>query len=228
MTSIPLHTHASSDPPSTGTGRNSSAGSSVRARAEAELTDEKLAEQAAGGSEWAFAQLVDRYSDRVLGLLIRRAGSRQVAEDLTQEVFLGAWRSLGRYDPSRPFAAWLFTIAVRRAASELRRRGPRAKLESAVTVQDHDVAAGPGTTEADAEAGAELWSLADRVLSLRARTLLWLVYAEDLTPSQAAEVVGMPAVAVRVQLHRARKSLLEAAKSEGIGHAGPDEEKNTQ
>lgn len=142
----------------------------------------------------------------------QRCPDSATAEDLTQETFLAAWKSLGRYDPLRPFETWLFTIAVRRAASLARHKKVRRGVESAGPLTGGEPAeaseAGSGPT------GAWLWELASRVLSEQANTLLWLVYAEGLSPTEVGRVLNRPPVAVRVQLHRARKRLAEAAGEE--------------
>ena len=56
-----------------------------------------LVERAQGGDEHAFAQLYDRYVDQIYGYVRRRVGSREVAEDLTGDVFLRAWRRFDRF-----------------------------------------------------------------------------------------------------------------------------------
>ena len=64
------------------------------------------------GDSEAFGQLVERYAGRVCALLYRLVRCPEEAEDLAQETFVRAFRSLARFDPSRPFQNWLYTIAV--------------------------------------------------------------------------------------------------------------------
>jgi RNA polymerase sigma factor (sigma-70 family) len=167
-------------------------------------SDAALATEAAAGSHEAFDALIERYADRVYGLLRHRCPTPQDAEDVAQETFLGAWRSISRYDPCRPFASWLFAIAVRRAASAERTRRRRIARASGADHPERTSAARPPTPR-----DRTIWDAAARHLPPRTVTLLWLVYAEGLTPTAAAEVVGSTAVLVRVTLHRARKKLAQ-------------------
>jgi len=164
-------------------------------------SDADLASASARGAHGAFDELVRRYERRVHALLRQRCPTPEDAEDATQETFLSAWRSVSRYDPRRPFASWLFAIAVRRAAScERRRRRRIARAPGGETVER----AAPAL---EGEPDGSVWRVARACLGSRANTLLWLVYAEGLTAAAAAEVVGSSPVLVRVTLHRARKRL---------------------
>lgn len=91
------------------------------------LSDGALASRALAGTLAAFDELVRRHERRVFGLMLRRAGNRQTAEDLTQETFVAAYRKLERYDPTRPFFNWLCAIGVRLAADLYRRESRRSE-----------------------------------------------------------------------------------------------------
>ena len=71
-------------------------------------------------------ELVDQYRSRVFGLCYRMLGQRQDAEDMTQETFIRALKSLSRWDPERDFEPWLLAIAGNRCRTALatRRRKP--------------------------------------------------------------------------------------------------------
>jgi RNA polymerase sigma-70 factor (ECF subfamily) len=74
------------------------------------------------GDPNAFRQLVARYQTRLLNFMYRMIGDRERAEDLVQETFLRVYRHLHRYDPSRKFSTWLYTIGSNLAKNELRNR----------------------------------------------------------------------------------------------------------
>src|SRR5215470_11017423 len=78
------------------------------------------------GDAAAFAELVQRYWQPVVGRFCRQLGDRQEAEDLAQEVFLRLYRARGRYTPRAKFSTWLFHVArnVARNAVRTRRRHP--------------------------------------------------------------------------------------------------------
>src|SRR5829696_6260282 len=74
------------------------------------------------GEERAFSELVDRYQTRLLNFIYRTIGDRDRAEDLVQEVFIRVYRHLHRFDRSKKFSTWAYTIASNLAKNELRNR----------------------------------------------------------------------------------------------------------
>ena len=74
------------------------------------------------GEERAFAELVERYQTRLLNFIYRTIGDRDRAEDLVQEVFIRVYRHLHRFDRSKKFSTWAYTIASNLAKNELRNR----------------------------------------------------------------------------------------------------------
>lgn len=74
------------------------------------------------GLSWAFDELVDRYQKRLLNFVYRTIGDRERAEDLVQEVFIRVHRHLHRFDQSKKFSTWIYTIASNLAKNELRNR----------------------------------------------------------------------------------------------------------
>ena len=75
-----------------------------------------------GGDERAFSELVERYQTRLLNFVYRTIGDREKAEDLVQEVFIRVYRHLHRFDRSKKFSTWVYTIASNLAKNELRNR----------------------------------------------------------------------------------------------------------
>src|SRR5436853_4460646 len=75
-----------------------------------------------GGEERAFQELVERYQTRLLNFIYRTIGDREKAEDLVQEVFIRVYRHIHRFDRSKKFSTWVYTIASNLAKNELRNR----------------------------------------------------------------------------------------------------------
>jgi RNA polymerase sigma-70 factor (ECF subfamily) len=75
-----------------------------------------------GGEERAFTELSERYQTRLLNFIYRTIGDRDRAEDLVQEVFIRVYRHLHRFDRSKKFSTWVYTIASNLAKNELRNR----------------------------------------------------------------------------------------------------------
>lgn len=163
--------------------------------------DATLARLARDGSSSAFGILVQRHHRRVFGFLIALTHHRQDAEDLTQETFLRAWRKFHRFDPSKPLLPWLLTLARRQGATALRRKRPPA---AEVT---------PAAQAEPTSRALWLWQLAEAKLSTVAYSTLWLHYREELPLKQVAAILGKREGAVKVILHRARKSLAASAQA---------------
>src|SRR5918998_310444 len=96
-------------------------GVSVREQLRA-LDDSAVVAAFLGGEERAFQELVDRYQTRLLNFVYRTIGDREKAEDLVQEVFIRVYRHLHRFDASKKFSTWIYTIASNLAKNELRNR----------------------------------------------------------------------------------------------------------
>jgi RNA polymerase sigma-70 factor (ECF subfamily) len=92
--------------------------------------------QALGGSQSAFEQILRRYQRPVLGFLYRLTGDFQLAEDLAQETFVKAFRSLAAFDTTRRLSSWLFRIAHNTGMDALRKRKPTVSLDSVEAAAD--------------------------------------------------------------------------------------------
>src|SRR5687768_15516512 len=82
----------------------------------------------AAGDLEAFEQLFRRFKGAVYGWTMRIVRDHAAAEDVTVEAFWRAWRSRGRYDPARPFAAWVRRIAVNLAVGHVEHARPSTEL----------------------------------------------------------------------------------------------------
>jgi RNA polymerase sigma-70 factor, ECF subfamily len=167
-------------------------------------TDGALIERSCRGRPDAFTEVVQRHEVAVHGFLARRAG-RQVADDLLAEVWVRAFAGRGGYDPGRQDARpWLYGIA-RNVLRAYWRAADRDDRRSPVTESWDpwdDVVARMDST---AQTAALLPAV--RALPPDERDVLLLVAWEQLTPAQAAEVLGIPQGTARSRLHRARAAL---------------------
>ncbi|MBK1828613.1 RNA polymerase sigma factor [Haloferula rosea] len=157
--------------------------------------DIQLARECRAGSLPAYDRLVAKYHARVFAFLLTLTRHRHDAEDLTQETFLRAWRKFDRYDSKQPLLPWLFTIARRLSISMLRKRKPMPTPEPEQVVLPVEQ---PDTS---------IWRLAEAQLSREAFTALWLHYHDELPLAQVGKILGKREGAVKVMLHRARKTL---------------------
>ena len=97
------------------------AGASIREKLKTQ-DDAAVVSAFLGGEERAFQELVERYQSRLLNFIYRTIGDREKAEDLVQEVFIRVYRHIHRFDRSKKFSTWVYTIASNLAKNELRNR----------------------------------------------------------------------------------------------------------
>ena len=102
----------------------------------AELEDAQVVQAFLDGRDRAFDELVSRYQVRLLNFIYRTVGDRERAEDLVQEVFIRIYRHLHRFDQTKKFSTWAYTIASNLAKNELRNRS-RNPLVLFQTIKRH-------------------------------------------------------------------------------------------
>jgi RNA polymerase sigma-70 factor (ECF subfamily) len=165
-------------------------------------SDPQLVERAQAGDERAFAELVDRYGGPVVSLCYASTMNVAEAEDLSQEVFMAAWRGLPRFKGASAFSTWLFALARNACIDQARRRAVRPQLvddrESAADVVDE---APRETARAILAAAAEL--------SLPLRQALLLRDVQGLSYEEIARVQDVPLGTVRSRLSAARAAVVE-------------------
>jgi RNA polymerase sigma-70 factor (ECF subfamily) len=86
------------------------------------LTDSQVVQGFLDGDSRAFGELVDRYDKRLLNFVYRTVGDRERGQDLVQETFVRVYRHLHRFDQTKKFSTWIYTIAGNLAKNELRNR----------------------------------------------------------------------------------------------------------
>ena len=156
---------------------------------------------ARAGDLGAFESLVRSYQADVWRLTYQLVRDRSLADDVTQDAFLRAFRFLPRFRGDAKFSTWLFTIARNCALDELRRAGRRRTLEHALERIDQ-----PRTTE------PSLWmEIRDAVagLSLELREPLVLIDMFGLSYSEVGTILELPLGTVKSRVHRARHLLAE-------------------
>jgi len=170
----------------------------------------------AQGDESAFTALVAEYQPLALMVAARVVGSRSdVVEDVVQEAFMRVLRHQGRFDPGRPFRAWLLAIVRNLAIDALRRRRPQAGPEAAAQLED---TAGGADRALD---GAELRQRVAEILSGlpgKYRDLLVMREMEGRPAEDIASELGLDYGTTRWRLHQAR-TLFRAAWTRRFGEA---------
>src|SRR5258707_15609786 len=101
--------------------RTAQQGTSIREQLR-EMDDAEIVTSFLGGEERAFRELVERYQSRLLNFIYRTIGDKERAEDLVQEAFIRVYRHIHRFDTTKKFSTWIYTIASTLAKNELRNR----------------------------------------------------------------------------------------------------------
>jgi RNA polymerase sigma-70 factor (ECF subfamily) len=198
--------------------------------------DSALVRRCLEGDSEAFRGLVERYQADVYSTALRIVGRPEDAEDVTQDTFLRAFRALKRYDPGRPFGAWLFTIATRLCIDHHRRHRARmisltqpeegsAEEERTIDLVD------PGERpDEDAEKSELARRLEALVMELPpdARAAILLRHQHDMAYEDIARALGAPIGTIKARIHRARLALKEKLLAQGdvpwdVSEDEPDE-----
>jgi RNA polymerase sigma-70 factor (ECF subfamily) len=199
--------------------RNSARGSGALARPLAELSDELLFQRYQAGEEEAFRMIVDRYEPSIKGFLHKRLKDDERVQDLTQDTFLRVHRARDRYDASRKFSTWIYTIASNLLKNEYRNRSRRRETNFTDLRKDSTVSQ-PTQSRAvefegdgpDPERSAYQRELREAIhdaierMDEHHRVPFVMREVEDRTYEEISEAIGVPVGTVKSRLFRARNA----------------------
>ena len=169
------------------------------------LSDEALMERVRADDLDCLTGLFERYQGPLFGFLARLAnGDREVAQDLTQNVFMRVLRYRASYQPGQPFRAWVYQMARHVWADHYQRQRPTADLEEVEKTAAHGRAAQAQRTATDQHQGLHE---ALALLPPAQREVLVLHRFEGFDYAEIGEQLGCSAGAARVKAHRALDAL---------------------
>ena len=186
--------------------------------------ERELVRRCKEGSEAAYAELVRQHRQRLLNLAARLTNSPHLAEDVVQETFLAAFRSMERFEPRPSVGAWLNAICVR-LSSRAVTRSPERRDDSLDRMLDADAAGDPsrpvgkepaGTASSDPLAAAEAAEVRRAVavaigqLPFKQRTAVVLRYVVGLDYADAARTMDVPLNTFKSHLLRGTRALRES------------------
>ena len=175
------------------------------------LTDKELIIKILQGEQALFAQLVERYQNYVFTLVLRFTDSREDAEEISQDIFVKAYRSLADFRGESKFSTWLYTIVRTSCITFLRKK----KLDitsidnERIFVQLENRESGFSANTIEQKSRHAMVNDAIRLLSPDDAQLITLFYKGEQSLEEIGRVMGLESNTVKVKLHRARHRLKE-------------------
>lgn len=176
------------------------------------MEDKELIEQYLNGDERAFERLLGKYMKPLYGFVFQFVRDQAIAEDLTQEAFVRAWKNIRQFDQTKQFKTWLYAIAKNATYDYF-------KKKKSIPFSSFQNEEGESTLEAVDDGNLlpdELLERKDAVEELDRvllklpelyRTILLLAYKEDFSLMEISEIFGIPYNTVKSRHQRAIKAL---------------------
>lgn len=200
-----------------------------------ELTDLELVEGLRVGDQDCFAELLQRYTEKVHNLALRITRNQEDTEEILQDVFITVFRKIDKFEGKSAFSSWLYRITVNTAFMKLRKRKQQAAIsfeEIAPAVRESWC----GDTSEQSDVGfisarhqlREHIEAAVRRLPEEYRMIFVLRDVDGLSNQEVGEILGLSVPAVKSRLHRSRLMLrkklqrfFEDYQSEDVISYGP-------
>ena len=176
--------------------------------------DYKCIEKVLAGDRNAYAILVDRYKDMVFSLALRLMRSREEAEEIAQDAFMKAFRSLASFKGKSRFSTWLYKIVYNTAISSLRKKEIEriqmddGNLPDTELTESHSI-----YSSLTNEERKKFIDNALEILDEEEKFMIIMYYYEDRELDEVAAITGLTKTNVKVRLYRARKKMLIYLKS---------------
>lgn len=176
-----------------------------------ETPDIDLIQLVLAGDQSVYAQLVKRYQNFVFTIALRYVKSREDAEEVSQDIFVKAYRSLADFKGASKFSTWLYTITTTTCLSFLRKKKLEVHSldnEKVFAVADN-IDGGMQANQIEHKSKVAMVNQAIQLLNPDDAQVITLFYKGEQTLEEIAAIMGKEPNAVKVQLHRARTRLKE-------------------
>jgi RNA polymerase sigma-70 factor (ECF subfamily) len=167
-------------------------------------------EQILAGNSNSFSYIVDRHKNRAYNLAFRICGNHEEAEELAQDSFVKAYRSLGGFKMKSSFSTWLYRIVYNTAISHV-----RIKKKGVLSLEDFPadatdfIGANTSEEEADREYRSSLVNFALQKITEEERGLISLYYYDEMSTDEISDITGITRTNIKVKLFRARQKMQE-------------------
>ncbi len=176
--------------------------------------DQALLREIARGNQLAMRTLFMRHQVRVYRFIRRFVRDRGLAEDVVSEVFFAVWRQADRFKGRSTVSTWLLSIARHKALTAIKRQ-PVEQFDSEAVADIADPALNAEATVDDKDSGAILRRCLD-ALSPEHGEMIDLVYYQQKSIKEIAELLGIPANTVKTRMFYARKRLAALLEAAGV------------
>lgn len=176
-----------------------------------ELTDNEIIRKVLDGEHQHYAVLVKRYQNFVFTITLRYTDSREDAEEISQDIFVKAFRSLKDFRGDSKFSTWLYTIVTTSCITFLRKK----KLQTHSLDNEHvfELAdsqdSGMRANQVEQKSRAAMVNEAINMLGPEDAQIITLFYKGEQTLDEISRAMGIEPNAAKVRLHRARQRLRE-------------------
>ena len=176
-----------------------------------EIADIDVISQLLNGDHNAYATLVNRYNNFVFTIVLRYVKAREDAEEVAQDVFIKAYKSLASFKGDSKFSTWLYTVTTSTCISFLRKK----KLEvhsldnEKVFEAAGEIAGDMSANQVEQKSKVNMVNEAIKMLSPDDAQIIMLFYKGEQTLEEIAKILNKEPNTVKVQLHRARTRLKE-------------------
>jgi RNA polymerase sigma factor (sigma-70 family) len=167
-------------------------------------------EQILAGNSNSFSYIVDRHKNKAYNLAFRISGNHEEAEELAQDSFVKAYRSLRGFKMKSSFATWLFRIVYNTAISHVRIKKKRIlSLEDFPADATDFIGSNTSEEEAEREYRSSLVNFALQKITEEERGLISLCYYEEMSIDEISDITGISKSNIKVKLFRARQKMQE-------------------
>jgi len=173
--------------------------------------DNSIISRVLQGEQHAYAELVKRYQNFVFTVCLRYAPGREDAEEIAQDVFVKAYRSLADFRGDAKFSTWLYTIVHTSCLSFLRKKRPdiRSLDDDHVFATADTIDSGLRANQVEQKSRVAMVNAAIRLLSPDDAKVITLFYQGEQSLDEIGHIMGLDPNTAKVKLHRARQRLRE-------------------
>jgi RNA polymerase sigma factor (sigma-70 family) len=173
-----------------------------------ETGDKEIISKVLQGDQQVFSELVERYQSFVFTIALRYANQREDAEEIAQDVFVKAYRSLADFRSGSKFSTWLYTITANTSITFLRKR--KLEMHSLTDERIFERADIKDPNEENIliqKSRAAVINKAIRLLNSEDATIITLFYQGEQSLEEVGQILGITPNNAKVKLHRARQKL---------------------